>query len=172
MLHGIAAYNKTFGVYSLIERVKNVLDGVEVCTSNKAIGNIGISVEGKLTGAFESDCWSVIDRKSGRRIASRDHVFGYTNNITSEDIATVIGFHKYYETRYAEFWERDCSVNYVWVKESALDRVKKIARVLARYFGIPCVIVGKDYDITEMLIQKNEEPPSDIDLLEEHVMGY
>jgi hypothetical protein len=172
MLHGIAAYNKTFGVYSLIERVKNVLNGVEICTSNKAIGNIGISVDGKITGVFESDCWSVVDRKTGRRSAKRGHVFGYTGEISEEDIETIIAFHRDDETKYAEFWERDCSLNYIWVKESALDRVKKIARVIAKHFNIPCVTVSREYDVVNELVKSGDESPSEIDLLEERVIGY
>lgn len=41
MLHGIAAYNRVQGIHALIKRVETAISGVEICTSNKAIGQNG-----------------------------------------------------------------------------------------------------------------------------------
>ena len=178
MLHGIAAYRKESGIYALINRVRAVLDGAEVCCANIALGNIGVSIEGTVTGAFERDCWSEIDKNGNRVESGYRNVFCRTNRegLTHDDIKTVMMFHKCVNSAYAEFWAKDCILNAVWVKISASDRVKKMANVIARYFGLASAkIVPDHYDVSDNILSDESDDdatPSELEMLEERLLGY
>ena len=176
MLHGIAAYRKESGIYALINRVRTVLDGAEICCANVAIGNIGIEVEGTVTGAFESDCWSEIDQNGNRVESGYRQCFGYTskNGLTHDDIKTIMVFKNYANSAYAEFWAKDCIINSVWVKTSADARVKKMANVIARYFGLASAkIVPDHYDVSDKILsEESDDNASYLDMLEKSILGY
>ena len=176
MLHGIAAYNKVSGIHELIRRVKTAVSGVEICTSNKAIGSLGFATYGEVLKGFSRDCWSTVNRGSreaayagdgavvisrlywdlkekaeelGSTFARMVHYRGdaVAFEFSGEKIAETIEMHKLQGSAYAEFWEKADSISYFWVKNSASKEAKKYARVLAKYFGKFLLEVRDDFDI-------------------------
>ena len=177
MLHGIAAYNRVQGIHALIRRVETAVSGVEICTSNKAVGSIGFATYGEVLKGFSRDCWSTVN-SSGRREAAYagdgavviSRLYWELNDkaeelgstfarmvnyrgdavafeFSGEKIAETIEMHKLQGSAYAEFWEKADSISYFWVKETASNIVKKYARVLAKYFGKFLLEVRDDFDI-------------------------
>lgn len=176
MLHGIEAYNKISGIYPLIKRVETAVSGVEICTSNKAIGNIGFATYGEVLKGFSRDCWSTVNRGSREASYSGDGAVAISRlywdlkekaeelgctfarmvhyrgdavafEFSGEKIAETIEMHKLQGSAYAEFWEKANSISYFWVKKSASSTVKKYARVLAKHFGKFLLEVRDDFDI-------------------------
>ena len=176
MLHGIAAYNKIQGIHALIKRVETAVSGVEICTSNKAIGSIGFATYGKVLKGFSRDCWSTVNRGSREAAYSGDGAVAISSlywdlkdkaeelgstfarmvqyrgdavafEFPGEKVAETIEMHKSQGSAYAEFWEKADSISYFWVKKSASQTVKKYARVLAKHFGKFLLEVRDDFDI-------------------------
>ena len=176
MLHGIAAYNKVRGIHELIKRVETAVSGVEICTSNRAIGSIGFATYGEVLKGFSRDCWSTVNRGSreaayagdgavvisrlywelkekaeelGSTFARMVHYRGdaVAFEFPGEKIAETIEIHKSQGSAYAEFWEKADSISYFWVKKSASNEVKKYARVLAKHFSKFLLEVRDDFDI-------------------------
>lgn len=176
MLHGIEAYNKIQGIHALIKRVETAVSGVEICTSNRAIGPLGIATSGEVLKGFSRDCWSTVNRDSreasyagdgavsisrlywdlkekaeelGCTFARMVHYRGeaVAFEFPGEKIAETIEMHKSQGSAYAEFWEIADSISYFWVKKSASSIVKKYARVLAKHFGKFLLEVRDDFDI-------------------------
>ena len=176
MLHGIAAYNKVSGIYPLIKRVETAVSGVEICTSNKAIGTIGFATYGEVLKGFSRDCWSTVNRDSREAAYAGDGAVAVSRlywdlkekaeelgctfarmvhyrgdavafEFPGEKIAETIEMHKSQGSAYAEFWEKADSISYFWVKRSASKTVKKYARVLAKHFGKFLLEVRDDFDV-------------------------
>lgn len=172
MLHGLNAYNKVEGIHALIRRVQTAVSGAEICTSNAAIGNIGISVSGDIRCGFSRDCWSTVEngcRVHGagdgmsedeyRLMIATEHLGGemiryghfareFAVKFPGAAVAETIACHKIQKSAYAEFWEKvDGDLDYFWVKKSATQKEKAMARVLARHFGKFLLEVRADFNI-------------------------
>lgn len=183
MLHGISAYSSGKGIHSLIKKVDTVAAGVEICASNRAIGDIGVLVSGTLSGAFDADCWSHIgdcgrQESIDRGAFARNGMIAYANNdgFSSDNAAIVVSdvikSHIDIGSKYAEFWVKNSEISAVWVKSHASASIKKAARVIARRHHVPVMTVPAGYNINGWLIVNDDDQPSDLDFLEERICGF
>lgn len=137
--HGLAAYrggNKAFDVISKASRIF----GVDICASDKAIGPIGVYCTGIVADVYYKDAWSWIE--NGRRVVDADHVGVNMNHpegwlkAMRECIAE-----EGENYRYSEVIMEPESIDAIWVKKDASEKYQKIARVLARMYKVPVIVV-------------------------------
>lgn len=158
MFHGLLAYRREYGIHALLRRADIAVSGVTLSTSNRAIGKLGLFIDGKISRCFGRDCWSKV--REGHRVIDDDLSYEETQDfywrhdgLTSkewecESVEEALKFHKACRTPYAEFFE-SCTEKprYVWVKRDASEWFKKAARILARRFEIDYFEIPESTDI-------------------------
>ena len=145
--HGIQAYSgRDAGVHELLARAEEVVDK-EVCGADRPIGPIGVLVYGKTSFLADRDVWSYVE--DGRRYSHDGSVDGSIGEQGGDkgqlDAATCERFCKEAERQgwsgyygeYCEAFTTPQEVTGIWVKAYAKRKTQKIARVLARKFGVP-----------------------------------
>ena len=179
MLHGIAAYSRDKGIYALINRVRTVLSGAEICCADVAIGNIGVSVSGHVSYAWSADCWSEIAGDGSRECGNHNSRYhrDWRNtsccNPTAGELSEIVETRVRLGNPYAELWVTKAHIDYVWVKRSASRYVKMAARVIARAVGVGVLTVRDDYDITrDLILDDSDAPAAEIERIEVELMGY
>lgn len=152
MYHGLSAYNRASGIYSLIQRVQT-LSSVECCYADRPIGPIGVycDIEHAESVAYiaDRDVWSTVYLDGQREIE-------LSNRSVDADVWYVSGDDDLYSLyceysrkadkvrrrrRYAEIAAR-VYPSAVWVDKSYGDVWVKRARVLARKFGLYIMYVN------------------------------
>jgi hypothetical protein len=157
MFHGLMAYTdrRAISPINLACKAKGTI-GAEICTADKPIGAIGLSVSGTLTALFERDIRSkvrggrrvVVDHYDshpvtgapwiGRFVTGCNDIHKWISNPTQSQVE---GFCKDSQYEYCEGWMIPTHIDYVWVGKNASDENYWHARSLSLKLRVPLVEV-------------------------------
>ena len=160
--HGIKTHmtvdSRSSTYEGLMLKAFRVMEGAEICTSDCALGEIGLIVEGTLTMVAGFDLFSIYDPADGRRFHESDsnkgRSYGDEDLYSHWDQNALINFsweesnhpagNQYEE--YCEFWHKDCRVIGVWTSIIAGPVMKSIAERMAIELGVEVVhgLPGKE----------------------------
>ena len=160
--HGIKTHmtvdSRSSTYEGLMLKAFKVMEGAEICTSDCALGEIGLIVEGTLTMVAGFDLFSIYDPADGRRFHELDpnrarsygdeSYYAHWNqdaliNFSWEESFITAG-NQYEE--YCEFWHKDCRVIGVWTSIIAGPVIKAIAEKMAGELNVEVVhgLPGKE----------------------------
>lgn len=150
--HGIGAYCGIRSPLQVRAALDTLMEGVEICTADRPIGQIGVVVSGDCVGHFKRDVRSSVadDGKRHAEVWYDDELptprsqAEYTANCQralEED-----GRAKHY----TEAWISAYGVCAVWVKPWASPAVIRLAHLLAKNRGIPCIVLDGTTRIWEV----------------------
>lgn len=142
----------------LMLKAFRVIEGAEICTSDCALGEIGLIIEGNLTMVAGFDLFSIYDPADGRRFHESDSSKGrsYGNeefyahwtqdaliNFSWEESNHPAG-NQYEE--YCEFWHKNCRVIGIWTSAIAGPVMKSIAERMAKELNVEVIhgLPGKE----------------------------
>lgn len=147
---------------NIIEHANCLFDnnGFELCCSDPdyLCGSIGVTVQGTVTGAFDYDCYSEIDKNTGKRYSTRANFIG-------DDIEKISSDHNDYH----EVWVKDFMIKEIVVRPTVRDTVLSFARKLARCHNIPLFMVV-NHDIHGYRLDPEYHEEKDVDMEEGHYM--
>jgi len=154
--HGISAYRGTRHPLQQIVAAEKCLSGVEICCADRPIGPIGITVCGDVTGAFDQDCWSYVDT-DGKRQSGNDHQVESALDaaIDLTDAWQIESWMKSNSKRenheYSELFVRARAIVFIWIKPYVGNKTRKVARILARKYGVQVIEVQRYTRIWDIL---------------------
>lgn len=158
--HGIKTHmtvdSRSSTYEGLMLKAFRVMEGAEICTSDCALGEIGLIVEGTLTMAAGFDLFSIYDPADGRRFheLANGRSYGDEGYYSHWDQNALINFsleeslvsaRNQYE-EYCEFWHKNCKVIGIWTSIIAGPVIKAIAERMARELGVEVIhgLPGKE----------------------------
>lgn len=145
--HGLVAYSGKKSVVGLYKAARECERGVHFCVSDKAIGPVGIAIQGEMTDLFYEDCWSVLG-EDGKRRATREWVQKMTAPTTHDEwVAASETPVDWCYTRYMEGWMYGHLIRAVWVKAWANAHYQEAARKVAKALGVDLIVIedGKKF---------------------------
>lgn len=189
--HGLMAYSgKRKTIHELLAQVSSIETmhkQAELCGSDTLVGDLGLILKSKCTGAFSADCWSYVD--NGLRAVNPDgsyQVFKNKGDISegfifaseycdfyrqskngiSQDTALNCSIEK--TRKYTEFFISASEVLAIVVTKKADAKTLKQARVLARKFGVFVTLERTSYvDLVKQFSDYSENYDFRLDYLYE-----
>ena len=146
--HGIKTHmtvdSRSSTYEGLMLKAFRVMEGAEICTSDCALGEIGLIVEGNLTMVAGFDLFSIYDPADGRRFheldPNRGRSYGDENYYAHWTQDALVNFSwavvnspagNQYE-QYCEFWHKNCRIVGIWTSAIAGPTIKNIAERMAK----------------------------------------
>lgn len=132
LYHGTLAFAFDTDIYDGIDYIVNILEDskLQICTSTKAIGLVGVVVEGTILMASNEDVASCIG-ENGRRY------------IQAEDLDSVIYSNKEHKTpalyNNDEFVVNDTRVTKLWIKDYASEEDKELLRYVGKKYNLDII---------------------------------
>lgn len=145
--HGLVAYSGNKSAVGLYKAARECERGVHFCVSDKAIGPVGIAVQGEMTNIFAGDCYSVIG-EDGKRRATREWVHEFPAPAAHDEwVATIETQAAHGYSSYMEGWMYGHLIRAIWVKEWANPNYQAAARKVAKALGVDLIVIedGKKF---------------------------
>lgn len=93
-----------------------------VCSSDRTLGTVGISLIGGIKRAFNTDVWSTYEE---RQAVSLDTELKLDTHLVSD--------------LYPEYWVSDSFIQYVWVKNSSAEFISAMSQMVGLILGLNVV---------------------------------
>lgn len=121
----------SYNVHSLANDIAKIaaivrnIDTMVVCSSDRMLGPVGVTLVGGIKRAFNDDVFSTIDQ---RQVVRDDADIYMTSHVVSE--------------RYPEYWVCNAFIQYVWVdsKEVNTTYASELSQLVGMILGLNVVV--------------------------------
>lgn len=133
--HGLMAFSGCVTNDALISNFETVMNHHEyqLCTSTTRIGQIGVTLTGKVLVAANIDIASVIGENNRR--------YFYMDDRIKANIVKHIDDLELFGDQHNELIVVDHTVKAIWIKDYAENELKELADKLAKQYDLPLVVV-------------------------------
>lgn len=130
--HGVVAYSMEESVGSYFQRIRDLhtCKTMQICTSTRRIGCLGVSVKGEVLLATDDDMWSRIDPDTGKRYIE------YDQNQGSIVFNTFDLWERGRENDHTEVIMTNYQITAIWYTPNCREFVKKEAIKIAAEIGL------------------------------------
>ena len=144
--HGVAAYSGAYCSYDAKENAIDVFNNLEweICCATRAIGPIGLVIDGKVLVASNVDLCTEIDKTNGKRF------FVMSDSKRDRACRGIINDASQIEKKWDhdEIVVTDNKVVAIWIKDWAIDEFKDTADELCKLFNVKLEVIEteEEYD--------------------------